>query len=407
MGMAERDPEMARAALLARRASLRADPELIGALVGLERPEAVAAVLNAPVDTSQVAPTEKSDETVTWWLRKIGAPGSGIHERMTFFWHSLMPTHRHSVGWHQLVATQLNMLRANALGNFRELLQAMVIDGAMIRYLDADSSSAKRPNENLARELMELFTVGIGHYNEGDVREAALAMTGWRVDRDTYAVWFDPDRAHTDPVTFLGETKKWDVSSIADRLCDHPATAARVASLLWYHLTGKQIEGQAKAELGVWWQGQNLEIRPLVERILNSDEFWADHYARPRSGFEYFAAAQNILGLDPTKLWQARNLGQLLYEPPNVGGWPVGERWLNPDSMLRRSEMLFNVDFREVSGGETATVDEILDRCAIYVVSDETMAALSSAPNPEKYGDEGGVQLQWRIAMSSPEFQLQ
>ncbi len=407
MGMAERDPELARAALLARRASLRAEPDLIAALVGLDRSEAVAAMLNAPVDTSQVAPTEKSDETVTWWLRKIGAPGSGLHERMTFFWHSLMPTHRHSVSWHELVATQLNMLRANALGNFRELLQAMVIDGAMIRYLDADSSSAKRPNENLARELMELFTTGIGHYNEGDVRQAALAMTGWRVDRDTYAVWFDPDRAYNEPVTFFGETKKWDVASIADRLCDHPATAARIASLLWYHLTGKEITGDAKAELGLWWQGQNLEIKPLVERVLNSDEFWADHYARPRSGFEFYAAAQNILGLDPTKLWQARNLGQLLYEPPNVGGWPVGERWLNPDSMLRRSEMLFNVDFREVSGGETATIDEILNRCAIYVVSDETMAALNSAPNPEKYGEEGSVQLQWRIAMSSPEFQLQ
>ncbi|MGH1491788.1 MAG: DUF1800 domain-containing protein [Acidimicrobiales bacterium] len=407
MGMAERDPEMAKAALLARRATLRADSALIGALVGKDRAEAVAQILNAPIDADQVASTEKSDETVTWWLRKIGAPGSGLHERMTFFWHSLIPTHRHSVGWHQLVATQLNMLRANALGNFRDLLQAVVIDGAMIRYLDADSSSAKRPNENLARELMELFTTGIGHYNEGDVREAALGMTGWRVDRDTYAVWFDPERAYNEPVTFLGETKKWDVASITDRLCDHPATAARVASRLWYHLTGKEIEGAAKAELGVWWQGQNLEIKPLVERILTSDEFWADHYARPRSGFEYYAAAQNILGLDPTKLWQARNLGQLLYEPPNVGGWPRGERWLNPDSMLRRSEMMFNVDFREVSGGETATIDEILDACAIYVVSDETMAALNSAPNPEKYGPEGGVQLQWRIAMSSPEFQLQ
>jgi uncharacterized protein (DUF1800 family) len=407
MGMAERDPEVSTAALLARRASFAADQLLIGALVGRDRADAVAFMLDAPVDGEQVAPTEKSDETVTWWLRKIAAPGSGLHERMTVFWHSLMPTHRHSVGWHQLVATQLNMLRANALGNFRDLLQAMVIDGGMIRYLDADSSSARRPNENLARELMELFSVGIGHYTEGDVRQAALAMTGWRVDRDSYAVWFDPDRAHNEPVTFLGETKKWDVASITDRLCDHPATAARVASLLWYHFTGKQIEGEAKAELGVWWQGQNLEIKPLLERILTSDAFWSDHYARPRTGFEYYAAAQNILKLDQTKLWQARNLGQLLYEPPNVGGWPVGERWLNPDSMLRRSEMLFNVDFRDVEGGETATVEEILDRCAIYVVSDETMAALASAPNPEKYGAEGGVQLQWRIAMSSPEFQLQ
>lgn len=406
MAMAERDPQRAPAALLARRATLRADPALIESLAGLERADAVAQVLNAPASTDVVQPTEKSDETVVWWLRQIGAPTSGLHERMSFFWHGLLPTHRHSVGWHQLIATQLNTIREHALGNYRQLLQAFVVDGAMIRYLDADSSSARRPNENLARELMELFTTGIGHYNEGDVRQAALAMTGWRVNRDTYAVYFDPERAYTEPVTFLGETKKWDVASITDRLCDHPATAARVSSLLWYHFTGRELDAAAKAELGVWWQGQNLEIRPLVERILMDDQFWADHYVRPRSGFEFYAAVQNILGLDPTKLWQARNLGQLLYEPPNVGGWPVGDRWLNPDSMLRRSESLFNVDFREISGGTSATLDEILDRCGIYVVSDETMAALNAVPPSDNYGDEGIVQLHWRIALSSPEFQL-
>ena len=163
----------------------------------------------------------------------------------------------------------------------------------------------------------------------------------------------------------------------------------------------------ARAELGLWWQGQNLEIRPLVERILNDDVFWADHYARPRSGFEFYAAAQNILGLDPTEIYRARNIGQQLYEPPNVGGWPIGVRWLNPDSMLRRSEMLFGVDLSQVSGGETASIDEILNRCGIYVITDETVAALNAANNPEGIGETGVVQLQWRIALSSPEFQLQ
>jgi uncharacterized protein (DUF1800 family) len=156
----------------------------------------------------------------------------------------------------------------------------------------------------------------------------------------------------------------------------------------------------------VWWQDQSLEIRPLVERILLSDDFWADHYTRPRTGFEYYAALQNILGLDPTRHHEARNLGQQLYEPPNVGGWPKGERWLNPDSMLRRSQTLFSIDFRQVSGGITASLDEILDRCGIYVVSDETMAALTSVADPEGIGEEGVVQLQWRVALSSPEFQL-
>ncbi len=385
---------------------MRADPDLVASLVGLSREDAVAAILAGPVSAEQATPAEKSDETVTWWLRQIGAPTSGLHERMSFFWHTLIPTHRYSVNHHQLVATQLNMIRGNALGNYRNLLQGFVVDGAMIKYLDADSSTADRVNENLARELMELFTTGIGHYTEADVRQAALAMTGWRVDRDTYAVWFDPERANTEPVTFMGDTRNWDVASITDRLCDHPATAARISGLLWYHLTGKTLNPGAAGELGVWWQDRSLEISPLVERILLSDDFWADHYTRPRSGFEYFAAVQNILGLDPTQLWQARDLGQQLYEPPNVGGWPGGVRWLNPDSMLRRSQTMFSVDFREVSGGTTATLDEILDRCGIYVISDETMAALNATPPPDRVGPEGVVQFQWRVALSSPEFQL-
>jgi len=385
---------------------MRADPALIASMVGMTREEAVAAIMAGQPSTARATPAERSDETVTWWLRQIGAPESGLHERMAFFWHGLIPTHRNSVNHHQLVATQLNMIRDNALGNYRNLLQAFVVDGAMIKYLDADSSTAQRPNENLARELMELFSTGIGHYSETDIRQAALAMTGWRVDRDTYAVFFDPERAYTEPVAFMGDTRTWDVASITDRLCDHPATAARISGRLWYHLTGKTLNPGAAGALGVWWQDQSLEIRPLVERILLSDDFWADHYTRPRSGFEYYAAVQNILGLDPTKLWQARDLGQQLYEPPNVGGWPEGDRWLNPDSMLRRSQTMFSVDFREVSGGTTATLDEILDRCGIYVVSDETMAALNAYSDPTDIGEEGVVQLQWRIALSSPEFHL-
>lgn len=387
---------------------MRPDPELISSIVGMDRGAAVSAVVNGPVSTAQAGPSEKSDETVVWWLRQIGAPESGLHERMAFFWHGLLPSHRYGVGKQQLVATQLNHIRANALGNYRNLLQGLVTDGAMIKYLDADSSSARNPNENLARELMELFSTGLGHYNEGDVRQAALAMTGWRVDNDTLAVYFDAERAHNEPVTFMGETKKWDVTSITDRLCDHPATAARISGSLWYHFTGKELDSAGRNELGAWWQGQNLEIKPLIERILLDDQMWADHYTRPRMGFEYYAAIQNILGLDPTKLWMPRNLGQALYEPPNVGGWPKGERWLNPDSMLRRSDMLFSTDFRQISGGETATLDEILNRCGLYVISDETMAALNAAAsNSDDIGPQGVVQLQWRIALSSPEFQLQ
>ena len=233
-----------------------------------------------------------------------------------------------------------------------------------------------------------------------------MALAGWTVDDDN-AVVFDPERAHGEPVTFLGESKNWDTSTVVDRLCDHPATAVRISSLLWYHLVGSELPGEQASELGAWWQQQNLDIKPLVTRLLNEPAFRADHYARPRSGFEFYTALQWITKFDVSEHWRPHNLGQALYEPPNVGGWPSGERWLDPDSMLRRSGMLFSFDYKELPDGARAGIDQILDTCGLFVVSRNTLAALQNADTQRSsYGDEGVAQLRWRIALSSPEFQL-
>jgi uncharacterized protein (DUF1800 family) len=231
-------------------------------------------------------------------------------------------------------------------------------------------------------------------------------MTGWRLDEDNIDVVFDPSRANTEPVNYLGETKNWDVASIVDRLCDHPATAKRVAARLWYELAGTQIAGNRAVALGEWWQTQNLEIKPLIRQILNDPEFQANHYARPRSGFEFYVALNNIANFPPSETWRTRSLGQGLYEPPNVAGWPIGDRWLDPDSMLRRSSIVFSFDMAKVDGFATASIDEILDRCGLFMVSQATIDAVSNAGAGKSF-DEGSIaQLRWRIAMSSPEFQL-
>ncbi len=387
---------------------MRADLDQIDQLVGLDRSAAVAAVLDKPADDAQAPISGKSDKILTWWFGRISEGVNGLQDRMTFLWHSIIPTHRHSAGEQELVGVQLNTLRSKALGNYRDLLQSMMVDPAMLNYLDAESNRARKPNENLAREVMELFSMGIGHYTEDDVRAAALALAGWRVDKDSNKAWLDPKRTHEGELTFLGETKHWTSVDLVDRLCDHPATAARIASRVWYHFTGVDPAGEQRSELGSWWQAQNLEIRPLLERIFHDEQFWAQHYVRPRSGFEWYTAVQRILQLDTDEHWRPRNLGQLPYEPPNVGGWQEGDRWLNLDSMLRRSDQLFSVDFRDVPMGTTATIDEILGQCGLFVVDDSTIAALESVGSAvDEVGDESIAQLRWRIAMSCPEFQLQ
>ena len=407
MALAERDPERSAAALLVRRTTMRSDPSLIDQLVGQDRAIAVATIIDTPVDDSTAPVTDKSDNLLRWWFDRIGEGRNGLQDRMTFLWHSFIPTHRYSAGKQELIAIQLNTLRSKALGNFRDLLQSMMIDPAMLKYLNAESNRAKKPNENLAREIMELFTVGIGHYTEDDVRAAALALAGWRVDKDRFESRLDPDRTYDGEVTFLGETRRWESVDIVDRLCDHPATAERIASKVWYHFTGTTPSGEQRAELGTWWQAQNLEIKPLLSRIFQDEQFWASHYVRPRSGFEWYTATQRILNVDSGDIWRPRNLGQCPYEPPNVGGWPQGDRWLNIDSMLRRSDQLFSVDFKSVPMGMSATVDEVLDLCGLFVVDDSTVAALNSAAPNENIGENAIPELRLRIAMSCPEFQLQ
>ena len=140
--------------------------------------------------------------------------------------------------------------------------------------------------------------------------------------------------------------------------------------------------------------------------MLNDPEMQAEHYRRPRSGYEWYAAFQQATGTDLKEGWIPRHLGQALFEPPNVAGWPVGERWLDPDSILRRTSLCLYFDSDKVPGGPTGSIDEILDRCGLMVVSDSTLDALNRAGEGGQFDDESIAHLRWSITLSSPEFQL-
>ena len=404
--MKVRAPELLEAAQLVRRTSLRVDHAAVEELAGRGREDMLERVLVPFVDPDDVPRFDDSEDAIEWWTQKIVSKPSGIHERMTFFWHTHLTTHRSAAGEAELIGRQLSTIRTHALGNFRELLQAFVTDGALMVYLDADRSKAENPNENLSRELMELFTFGIGNYTEADVKAGALAMAGWRLDRDNdFVVAYDPENGHTGTVSYLGEERDWDLPKIVDRLCDDPLTAQRVAGKVWYHIIGAEADDTRREELGKWWLANDLEIMPLVERIVSDPAMIETHYARPRSGFEVYAALVAVAKLDPKDTWQARQIGQALYEPPNVAGWPK-DRWLTPDSMLRRSHIIGSIDYNAIENALTYSADEILDRCGIYMAEQSTLDAIANPKFTEKLGEEGIAQVRWRVALSSPEFQL-
>ncbi len=344
-----------------------------------------------------------------WWVQEMKSPEAGLVDRMTWFWHSHLTTAANKVDSTYLVREQLRTLRSSCLGNFGDLLHAFVRDGALIRYLDAEWSEASNPNENLARELMELFTIGRGHYSQDDVRAAARALAGWRISREegeNPEVWFDRTGAFIAPLVFMGEMDEWDTQKIVDRLLAHPSTAQRISARLWHHLTGVELDENAAAELGAWWQGQDLEILPLVERVLR-DEAAVGQTLRPRTGIEWYIAALTAADLEPTNLWSMEELGQMPYSPPNVAGWKAGGHWLRPGSLLARASFVHNVEWDESLLQSTGSTERILLRCGIAEIAPSTNDAFSHIDRFTDLPSEARARNRWRLALNAPEFHLQ
>jgi uncharacterized protein (DUF1800 family) len=401
--IAPRDPTFAAAAHLVRRTSLGVHQGRVADLADRSWDDAIDRVLDVGDDVDDAPATEDWGDTASWWLDRMTEPETGLRDRMAWFWHGLLTTNAYKVSETSLLAEQLDHFRRDGLGNFRDLLHGYVTGGALLDYLDASWSMASNPNENLARELMELFTIGRGHYNEDDVRAAARALAGWVVQDGN--VEFRRENAFIAPLIYLGEQAEWDTAMVVDRLCDHPATAVRLSSRLWNDLVGQPLADDAATDLGSWWQDQELEIAPLVERILRDPAFAEARLSRPKTGLEWYCGAASALGFDDA-FWYLESLGQMPYLPPNVAGWPTGDRWLAPGSLLARASLLHSVDIRAGLDGARSTTEEVLDRCAIHEVSADTVGAMNAVARTPEIDPDTANLVRWRLALSSPEFNL-
>ena len=388
-----------------RRSCLGSNQQVVNELSKSSYKNAVTSLLNSEPDLSDPPETEEMSEIIDWWIIKMEKPSGGLHEKMAWFWHSLLTTHRNDANGPYFVGKQLGLLRTQALGNYRDLLQEFVVDGALLAYLDGDGSQASNPNENLSRELMELFTLGVGQYSEDDVRAAARAMAGWQVDRETNKVNFNKRRAFIAPLLFRGVQDSWDTKKIVDHLCDDKRTAAYVGRQVWFYLGGGWLNDSDSEKLGDWWHGENLEIKPLVEKALRDTEGSPD-YQRPKTGLEYFYSHSAIVNYKISdNLYRLRDLNQMPYEPPNVAGWPKDDRWLDTGSMLVRGQMAFNVDFEQIDDWQSIDANEAFNRCGLYAISNKTQKAMNLVEKADMDSDDK-ARASLHVALSSPEFQM-
>ncbi|MFI5453828.1 MAG: DUF1800 family protein [Isosphaerales bacterium] len=285
------------------------------------------------------------------WLNRILHGRDQLREKLTLFWHGHFATSNRKVESVALMDRQNETLRTHALGGFAALLEAMVADPAMLVWLDGGDSKKEKPNENFAREFLELFTLGAGHYSEADVREAARAFTGW--DRrfengDQRFPTFTREVARFDdgPKTFLGRTGRWGPSDIVRITLDRPEAAVFLARKLYRFFLSEA--GEPGPELIEPLAGEirrhNHAIAPVLEVILRSRHFYSQAVYRQRikSPVEFSAGLVRMLevprpAINPLALAAACNAqGQELFAPPNVEGWAGGPIWINSGTLLQR-----------------------------------------------------------------------
>jgi uncharacterized protein (DUF1800 family) len=281
-----------------------------------------------------IAMRYQSQQMVTWWLDRMAASDHGLTERMTWFWHGHWATSIQKLNYALPMIKQNKTLRANCLGNFATMTKAMINDGALQFWLDGQDNTLKAPNENLGRELMELFTLGVGRYTEDDVKNISRALTGYQVARSSGEVTINERRRDKNPVTLLGTTTVFTGDSLADFLVARDDSAQFVAERLWYRFISSTEDMPKSFSAKSAFAAR--DISAAVAAMAADNAMRDEKYAMVKSPVEWFISACRALELTPSQLKTPAQLinyldklGQVPFSPPNVGGWPAGEAWLS------------------------------------------------------------------------------
>jgi uncharacterized protein (DUF1800 family) len=289
---------------------------------------------------------EQAGELRRWWVEEMLVTDQPLVEKMTLFWHNHFTSSVIKVRFVPSLYHQNQLFRREALGNFATLLKSVARDPAMLIYLDGMRSVARQPNENFARELLELFTLGEGHYSEGDIKNAARAFTGWSIDRET-GRFVDHLQQHDDgEKTFLGQTGRFNGDDIIAILLRQPRTAETVVEKLWHEFVSLKPDPAEVKRLAALFRTGGYELKPLIRALLLSPAFRdpANRGALIKSPVELIVGTVHVLGLPvPEKAGLVRmmaGLGQSPFDPPNVKGWPGGESWITTSTLLLRQQFL-------------------------------------------------------------------
>ena len=313
-----------------------------------------------------------------WWFRRMLKTEAPLREKMTLFWHDHFATSIQKVKQPALLMLQNELFRHQAFGSFKGLTQAILLDPAMLLYLDTESSKKGQPNENFAREVMELFTLGEGNYTEQDIREAARAFTGYRLNRMNGKVTHNERQWDETDKTVFGKTGPFNGSDVINLIFEKKEPSRFMVRKLWEFFVYEKPSESAVDALAVGFQKSDYQTGPLLREIFLSKEFYSESAMRSqiKSPIQYLIELLKQLEISSPPIGfpitAQQQLGQVLFMPPNVAGWDWGQAWINTNTLLTRYNL---AGFLTKGAGETE-----------QILSDERMKTKGMAPAPKNMG---------------------
>ena len=425
---------------LLRRTEYTASPARVAELSGRPRPDVVDDILDFsrnPSDSESPPPTAlpsgrvsiSRNNLVWWWLHRMATVPRPLAEKLTFFWHGHFTSELEKVGEPEYMLSQNRLYRSMATGDVRLLTQAMSIEPAMLRYLDNNRNLKSSPNQNFARELLELFLLGIGNYSETDVEGVSRAWTGHTVDPNSRSYVFRPVLHDAGSKTIFGSTRNWDGPDVVNEILrDNPSlrllSARLVTRKLWEFLAHPGPDPTLVNTLAEEFVDSGLDIRTLVRAVLMRDEFYGLTAVQGlvRSPVDVVVAGARVSGIAVNQfalVTLLEGMGQVPFDPPNVSGWRSNSSWINTSAWGSRMSCLGLLAQQMRMSGRFSvfamlTPEQAADRAADLVgigpLSLPTRAALIDLIRAERrIAVAGGVtEVQSLLAavLNSPEFHI-
>ncbi len=358
-----------------------------------------------------------------WWIDHMLTTPTPFAERMTLFWHGHFTSDYRKTADDTFMYWQNLTWRSMGMTDLRSMLMQVTTDPAMLRYLDLATSTGQSPNENYSRELMELFTMGAGNFTEDDVREGAKALAGWTIPQpDTYATVvvdkvnnvtrklpvysgqkagvFNARRAYKGSITYLGKTGPLDTQGVIDRILAQPATATFIANKVAQNFVAARPSTAFVKNLGDTFRRSKYDVKTLMHAVFTSPEFAANQSYRslvksPAEFMVHTARALGVTSISKLIAGSGSGMGQSVFDPPDVNGWPNNESWISSNTVVERVN--FATSAMAQAKGALPPATDAVHKHLDGVLSPQTAKLFNQAADDRA---------RWFITLASPEFQL-